>query len=101
MPVWFLFVIYVLAVYRVTRFFVADTLGEELKDKMFDFLVGRVPAKLLDEVQYLLSCYWCLSIWVSAWFTGLGLFFVDVPVPFLWWLAVSSVVGLMSLFDRE
>lgn len=112
MPVWFLFIIFCLAVFRVTRFFVADALGDEFKDWFFDRLVRSAPSdadgemkpwfgKLLDELQYLLSCYWCLSVWVSAWFTGVSAWFVDVPAPFLWWLAVSGVVGLLSLVDRE
>lgn len=51
-------VILSLAVARVTRFLIDDTLIANQRDWVLD----RMPAK----VEELLTCPWCLSVWVAA-----------------------------------
>ena len=67
MPLIILIVLLSAAVYRVTRFLINDTLISEQRrwvklKLMGNGDVGPVRVKLLD----LLSCPYCLSVWVAA-----------------------------------
>lgn len=87
-------IIAMLATYRLTRLVTADKITERLRG----FVVDRS-----EWLGYLVTCDWCLSIWVA-------------PVPtiaVLWWgdvmlvqavlvaLALSAVTGLLSLIERR
>jgi len=79
------------ATYRVTRFLISDTLISEQRrwvklKLMGNGDVGPVRVKLLD----LLSCPYCLSVWVAAAGVLASQQFQSIPQPVLAWLAVCT-----------
>lgn len=77
--------------YRVTRFIILDTLINEqrrwVKFKLIgDGSPGPVRVKLLD----LLSCPYCLSVWIALGAVALTMPFADVPMPVWTWLATCT-----------
>lgn len=63
------------------------------------------PSQLKRSIAYLVTCVWCVSIWVGA---GVTLFAVLTPshwvsweyAPLVWFTA-SAVTGLVSRLDGE
>ncbi len=58
------------AVYRITRFFIMDTVIDGTRDKIHNWLLRpnddqEVPL-LRFKAHELLSCPYCLSVWVAA-----------------------------------
>ena len=79
------------AVYRATRFLILDTLINEQRrwvklKLMGNGDVGVVRMKLLD----LLSCPYCLSVWVAMASVVIANQFVAIALPALVWLAVCT-----------
>lgn len=83
-----------LACYRLTRLITADVITQPLREKVAD----RSPF-----LGYLVSCDWCLSIWLAP--------VVATPVV-LWpgnrfvvflllWFALSAVAGLLSVIESR
>lgn len=104
--------IYFLAVHRGTRLLIHDKVPVFAwpREKMLDYfgsydaegnlVGGRRLGWLGESIAYLLTCPWCMSIWVGAglmW--GCLLTGVDMPVPFLTFLASSTVTGFLA--ERE
>lgn len=90
------FLILSLASFRLTRFFLADSLFDPIRNRIWDRFD---PAT--TRIGYLFTCPWCLGFWIS-----LGLFFcyTIVPLPTMWVgyvLALSAVVGLLSAFEYK
>jgi len=80
----------ILASYRITRFFIYDSLIEAQRTWFLKKLWGETPSFTRAKIHELLTCSKCLSVWVS-----LGVVFtvnawVTVPLPWLQWLAVSG-----------
>lgn len=85
-------VLAILAVYRLTLLVVADEITAPIRDR----LVERVP----DRVGLLLTCPWCMSVWLSvpvAWTAyehgGSGWFLVPALA-----LSASAVTGFLAEF---
>lgn len=105
------FVLLCLATYRVTRFVIDDQLAQPVVSKIQGRFERRFDAKHPDradptkwqsQVGYLLSCPWCLSIYVGAIIIGLTCWLsYDVPRPVLVWLAASGVTGLLSTYEHR
>lgn len=109
-----LFVIYALAVHRLTILGTEDTITEPIRDwlkgKSFGELVERdnitgnvisrtpspKPKSLWSWLWKLLTCPWCLSLHLAAIIVVVGYFngswFQYVCLPF----AFSSIVGILS-----
>jgi hypothetical protein len=66
------FLILVLAVHRGTHLVVEDQLP--LVRRPRDWLVARKPE---GPLAYLVNCFWCSSVWVSA--VAVGLLYVWTP----------------------
>lgn len=49
-----------------------------------------------NTIAYLLECPWCMSAWIGGAVVLVASQVVSVPVPFLAWIAASSVTGLAS-----
>jgi len=94
-------------VYRVTRFIIRDTLIEGVRDKFlrwllpppsftFDMNVGvmpempKAPAWWRTKLHELLTCPYCVGIWVSAVGTAITDAFISVPLPVFMWVAAST-----------
>lgn len=54
------FVVLALMVYRLTRFFIADTLFEPVRDWIFSKKPPHTSA-----LGYLFTCEWCISLWIA------------------------------------
>lgn len=84
------FVVLILAVYRVTRLLIQDEIIDEAREWYFS------KVKSGGKLEYLMTCYWCLSFWVSIPFAILyiarpnGMMVAGLP------LASSAVVGFIS-----
>jgi hypothetical protein len=88
------FIITALATYRLTRLVTAD----EITKKVRGWIVDRS-----EWFGYLVTCDWCLSIWVSPVPTMLVLNWGDEMIVKvgLVALALSALTGLLSLFERR
>lgn len=88
----FLFVILVLASYRLTRLITTD---EWPPSRWFrDKVVARYGPQ--STPAYLVTCPWCMGAWVAALVVLATSLWRPVPLPVLWWAAISSLVGLMA-----
>lgn len=104
----FLAILLVLAIYRVTRLFTEDKIPLVAKPR--DWLIGWLdpwPSEIkagkrqptgatAKAVAYLLTCPWCMSVWVGAGMIPLASLWVDVPYPWLLWPAASAITGLIA-----
>lgn len=85
MPTWFVFILLVLVVARVTRFLVSDTFPpmRKARDR-----IGRSS----DFFGSLITCEWCTGVWVAFAATALFMIWTSMPLP--WGQAVAaSFVG--------
>lgn len=101
MPDALLLLIYALAVARVTGLITADAITEGLRDSLIGWLDDR-PKTLGAYISTLVTCPWCVSIWVG---------FIAAPLVWLWSdspvmlipaiaLAFSQVTGMISDLGR-
>lgn len=96
-----LLVIYALAVARVTGLIQADTITERARDRLLLWLDDR-PGTLGAYLATLITCPWCVSIWVA---------FIASPIVWFWGespvllipavaLAFSQFTGMISNLGR-
>lgn len=86
----FTFILIALAVFRISRLIIEDQIFEWLRERIWK----KFPPH--TWLGYLITCYWCLSIWFSLAF---AICYTIVPVatafvalPF----ALSAVAALVS-----
>lgn len=90
------FIILGLAVFRLTRLFTRDTILSGPRDRFFK----RFPPHS-SQLGYLLTCEWCLSIWLGS------LFYLSstiAPAPtrvIATILALSAVTGLLAAYEDK
>jgi hypothetical protein len=101
---WLAFVILTLAVWRITRFIVLDDLIGGTRKKVLDRLEARPapgqvgydddkrPNLLAFKAWTLLTCPWCVGIYVSAGvLLAARIFCLDsIPMPIFTWLAIAA-----------
>lgn len=122
---WFLFVLLVFGVSRLLQLVQADKITERIRETL---IYNRWPydakrAALIAEwrpdtrdvsfsvrrtlgmedarptrLAYLLSCPWCLGLWVSALAVAIVAHLVSVPLPALWAAALAHAVALVARF---
>jgi hypothetical protein len=87
-------VVVALATYRVTRLVTADRITERLRVWV---------EKRGTMLGYLVTCDWCLSVWVAPAPTALALWFPGnrLVALVLVALAASGVTGLLSLVESR
>lgn len=120
---WFLFVLLVLGVSRLLQLVQVDKITERIRETLiynrwpYDAKRGALLAEWrsdtrdvsfsvrrtlgLEDVRptrlaYLLSCPWCLGLWVSAAAVAVLAQLVSMPLPALWAAALSHAVALLT-----
>lgn len=91
---------YVLACARVTGLIVKDEVFGTPRRATIEALVARFGDESL--LAYMLTCQWCMSIWVAAPVTAAWWFAAEKPwllIPAAL-LAMSQLVGMMSKLGR-
>jgi hypothetical protein len=53
-----------------------------------------------SAVAYLVTCLWCVSVWLGGFITILTDLFVSVPLPVLVWATSSAVTGILGIFVK-
>lgn len=84
-------VVLALMVYRLTRFFISDTLFEPVRDWIF----SKKPPHT-SVLGYLFTCEWCISLWIA-----LPTVFLYALYPSITFLvgcifALSAIAGLIT-----
>lgn len=79
-----------LAVYRVTRFVILDTIIAHQRIWLLNKILGRKPRGWREKIHELLQCPFCLSVWLAGASVALGDRWVSVPLPWLAWLGVCT-----------
>lgn len=93
---YFILLINVFAVHRLTHLVIDDKITEPIRNWIFD----RFGQPHLTWT-YLFTCPWCVSIWLAA-IAVLGTLFAPmVWLPIAGLLAVSSLVGLIYKFEDK
>ena len=82
-----------LAAFRITRFFVIDSLISRPRDKFHNFLAG----KGLNYFYELTSCTWCFGAWVSFFVYWIYRWVNPIYWGRLGWLEFAAVAGLQGL----
>lgn len=99
-----LIVVLGLVTYRVTRFLIADTLIAQPRRKLLDWIapqVGPMPPKWRIKIWELLTCPYCLSIWVAGGAVGLTAIWRDIPMPVWTWLATAGMCMAWYAFIED
>lgn len=98
MSVW-VWLVYALAVARLTGLVAADEISRPARD----WLVDRLPlSRAAVAVEYLLTCVWCVSVWVAAgvvaaaWHWGTRAWLLGPALV----LASSQIAGMTSTVGR-
>lgn len=88
-------VLLALAAYRVTRLIVIDSIIDGLRIKIFNWLS---PKGLVgDKLAYLISCTWCMGVWVSLfiyWLYAREFDFINVA-------AVAGLQGMLHALEPD
>jgi hypothetical protein len=87
-----------LAVHRLTRLAVEDEAARPLRERITAWADGHGDATSVS-VRYLLTCPWCVSVYVAAGWAALTASAPAVAVPAGAALAWSSVTGLLSSLE--
>ena len=53
------------------------------------------------SLRYLLSCPWCMSVWVGAGVAYVFTLYVSVPLPVAVWIVSSAVTGLIAAVEDK
>lgn len=121
-----LFVLMALAAHRATRLVVADSLLESWRHRLFlryppdehyrslearrrpgfpetDEVVWYqhpTPVRPSHPIGVLVDCPWCIGWWICGAVWGAVWYVHGLPLPALWWPAMSSVVALTARLER-
>lgn len=95
----FLFVLVSLTAYRLWRLLAADSLP--LVKGPRSRLEAAIARRYGDDWAGGIACAWCLGFWCSAAVVGAVWAIRPLPLPALWFGAVSCAVGLITNYDLE
>ena len=80
-----------LASWRATRLIIEDRILEPVRNRIWE--KHHPDASFWG---YLITCYWCLGLWVSAFVVGWYLILPSVSIPVAAIFALSALVGLID-----
>lgn len=88
-------VIYGLATYRLTRLITRDSISAPIRERVWK---KRPPEK--SKIGYLLTCEWCMSIWVASLLliSSMITSATDIAATVL---ALSAVAGLLTAYEDK
>ncbi|MED4533603.1 DUF1360 domain-containing protein [Metabacillus fastidiosus] len=101
-------IIFSLAVFRLTRLFVFDKITEFIRRPFHNEVEemnenGNVETYIEIKgnglrawIGELLSCYWCTSVWCSAFLYGIWLIWPSITEPLLIILAIAGAAGMIE-----
>lgn len=92
----FLVILVCLATYRITRLIVRDLFPPV--EKFREWVIRKFGAS--HWLSYLVTCYWCVSMYVGIVIVALTWWFYDLPYPLLVWPVASAVTGLISQREK-
>lgn len=90
-----MFVVYSLAVYRLTRFITTDYLFDSVRQKLWN----KYPPES-SKIGYLFTCNWCMSFW-SASVLLISSTITHITDWFAVLLALSAISGLLSAYEEK
>lgn len=105
---WFDFILFSLAVFRLTRLFVFDQITSFLRAPfMMDYEetndqgnkeIYVIPREggLRGFIGELLSCYWCTGIWVAIGLWGLFELYPNFAEPFI---IIAAIAGFAAIIE--
>lgn len=93
--------VYALAVARVTGLITTDSITEDIRDQIIEWLDDR-PKTLGSYLATLITCQWCASMWVGLIASPMIWFWGDQPVMLIpaLALALSQATGMISNLGR-
>lgn len=56
---------------------------------------------VMKSLAYLWECDWCTSMWVGGTVVYTTVQYVDLPYPWLVWVASSAVAGLLTTVEEK
>ncbi|MCF7619321.1 DUF1360 domain-containing protein [Bacillus sonorensis] len=105
---WFLLILFSLAVFRLTRLVVFDTITAPLRSLFHEEVeekneAGQVETYIVIKgkglrawIGELLSCYWCTGVWCTAF---LLVFYALIPDVAEWLILLLAIAGLAGVME--
>ena len=105
-----------LVTFRATRFVIKDKMPiGYVRDPFLEWLRPSDEWKIEHNLpyapdrwgwfggalHYLLSCPWCMSMWLAPGVIYLFTLFVSVPLPIAMWFIASAVTGLLANLEDK
>lgn len=91
----YVFIVICLASYRITRLLTRDVITEGFRNWYWK----KFPPES-SKLGYLLTCEWCLSIWVAS-LMYLFAMITSVTLAVATVFAISAVVGLLTAYEDK
>lgn len=94
-----LFIVVSLAAYRLWRLLALDTLPlvRAPRERLELWMAGRWGDEWSDGI----ACAWCLGFWCACVVVGATWAVRPLPLPALWFAAVSGAVGLAAMVIED
>lgn len=87
----------VLATYRLVRLAIEDTIFDETRDKLYPWLARGGPVK--QWFLALITCPWCLGVWVAALVTLASRRDRSVVARVVWWLSIAAIQPWVHMIE--
>jgi hypothetical protein len=109
MSEYFLFLLFALASYRLTRVIVFDKIAKFIRNPFIDekevieedgslsyYSKLKSNSGLKCWIGQLLSCYWCVGVWAATGFYTFYAFFPTFTLPVLYIFAVAGAASIIE-----
>ncbi|MDF2946219.1 MAG: hypothetical protein K0S51_898 [Bacillales bacterium] len=105
----FLFLLFALASYRLTRVIVFDKIAKFIRNPFIEekevveedgtvsyFTKLKYNSGILCWLGQLLSCYWCVGVWVATGFYTFYAFFPAYALPLIYIFAIAGAASIIE-----